>query len=79
MTLTSLEIVLSSAILSLVVGMLVHLATKNRYVCKSECDTRHRTLNSQISKLFTGMKLLIHYSKDVPDEEKIKMLSERGD
>jgi hypothetical protein len=75
MILTPLEMVLGAAVLS----FLVNVATRSLYVCKSDCEARHRTLDKQISKLFTMTKILVLSSKDVSPEEKNKLMTEGRD
>ena len=83
MTLSPLEIIQGTALLSLVVGIAVNLLTKTRYVSCRDCEQRHAQVDEKIregerrdSKQFSMLKALITYSDDIPREEKAKLLNE---
>lgn len=85
MTLTPAEIVMGTALLSLVVAIGAHLFTRSKFVSCVACRERHETVDAKLrdamardSKLFSGLKALIVYSKDIPEEKKTDLLSERG-
>lgn len=92
MVFTTLELTLGGTMLSLVVAVATHLLTRAAYVTCRQCEARHQVVRekfaehdrrydeilSQNSKLFSMVKALIVYTKDVPDDVRAKLVSEGG-
>jgi len=85
MVLTPGEIVMGGALLSLVVGIGVHLFTRSSYVNCVSCAERHRGVDQRLqdaerrdSKQFSMIKALVVYTTEIPSDEKAKLLNERG-
>lgn len=79
MTFSPLETILISAGAAFISALAVRIWLGGKFVCQDACAARHRLLDSKNAKLFTGMKLLVLYSKDVPEEKKSELLSEGSD
>lgn len=76
---------MGGALVSGVVAIVVHQATRLRFVSCEQCRERHTVVDKRLddadkrdSKQFSLLKALITYSSDIPTEEKAKLLNEGG-
>lgn len=77
MQLTPLEILLGSALLSLLVGLAVRLVMRGSFVTKQEFCSFTEEQKEKSTIIFRMLRAMIVHS-DIDDEEKERILNDRG-